>query len=324
MIAAMITALFICFLSNRACRFGLVDRASSSRKLHDGAIPLVGGLAIFAGFILSLWVLKPNAPLEGLLPPALLLIAIGVIDDRYDLPYTARFSAQIVAGLMITLGSGVVVYSLGDLVWPDYEILLGVAAIPFTIICIVGLANAFNMADGTDGLVGTLSAVALFGLALTAYLNGQEESAETILLVSASVVAFLCFNARLPGRSRARVFLGDAGSTLLGFLVTWFNVSLSQGEHAAIQPVTALWFVALPFFDMVVVMGRRILSRRSPFEADREHLHHAFLLAGFSVEKTVLILGAIATLLAGIGIGGLYLGIPEHIMFYMYLSLLGG
>ena len=321
LIAYMSTSLIICFLSSKAVYIGLVDRPTS-RKKHEGEVPLVGGIGIFGGFIISLLSLNDlNHPILGFVFPALLIIIVGMFDDIKQISYKKRFAAQILAGvLMMTMG-GVVVNNLGTLIIEDYVLSLNVFSVPFTIICLVGVINAFNMSDGIDGLAGMLTLVALGGLATTAYVAGMQESFHILMLLACSILAFLGFNMRFPWRKRAQVFMGDSGSMFIGFTITWFTVNLSQGEHAAMTPVTPLWFIALPLFDMTATMLRRIVKRRSPFAADSEHLHHMFLLAGFSVGQTLFILACIATMLAMIGIGGLYLGVAEYIMFYTFLSI---
>jgi UDP-GlcNAc:undecaprenyl-phosphate GlcNAc-1-phosphate transferase len=321
LIAYMSTALIIYFAGPKAFYIGLVDRPSS-RKKHEGEIPLVGGIAIFGGFIISLFTLNFfNYDISRFIFPALLMFTVGMIDDIYQITYKKRFAAQILTGVFMTVWGGTVVNDLGGLVIDNYVFSLSVFSVPFTIICLVGVINAFNMLDGIDGLAGMLTLVAIVGLAILAYVAGKQESFHILLLLACCVFAFIGFNARFPWRKRAQVFMGDSGSMFIGFAITWFTVSLSQGEHAAMTPVTPLWLIALPLFDMTATMLRRIFIGRSPFSADCEHLHHVFLLAGFSVGQTVSILTGIATVLAMIGIGGLYLGVPENIMFYAFMSL---
>ncbi len=324
LIALFATSSLLYFLSSRAHYLGLVDRPSN-RKVHETDIPTVGGIAIFAGFLLALFSSPiSHVYLVGFVVPALLLVSVGAIDDVVTMSHKPRFVVQILAGLLMTVAGGVVVTQLGELLIPGKVITLGVLAIPFTVVCVVGLVNAFNMSDGIDGLAGSLTLVALLGLGTVAYLGGQLAMVAGLSFLGFSLVAFLGFNARYLWRKRADIFLGDCGSTLLGFAVVWFSVSLSQGEHAVMTPATPLWFVVLPLFDMATLLIRRLRNGRHPFEADREHLHHIFLAAGFSVGQTVLMLTAVASLLASTGIAGLYLGVPESVMFGLYLCLFAG
>ena len=324
MIAFLATALLAYFLSSHAQAVGLLDKPSG-RKIHESETPTVGGIAIFSGVLLALYFSQLiDVYLVGFVVPALLLVCVGALDDVVNLSPKSRFMVQILAGLLMTVTGGVVVEQLGALLIPGTVTTLGVFAIPFTIVCLVGLVNAFNMVDGIDGLAGALTLVALLGLGTVAYIGGQFPMVEGLSLLGFSLLAFLAFNVRHPWRKQAGIFLGDCGSTFLGFTVLWFSVSLSQGEHAVMTPVTPLWFVVLPLFDMTTVMIRRIRYKRHPFAADREHLHHLFLATGFSVGQTVLILTVVASVLASAGIAGLYLGVPGHAMFPIYLGLFAG
>ena len=307
LIALFATASLIILLSSRAHHVGLVD-IPCSRKLHTAEIPTVGGIAIFGGFLLALFS-SPFTPvyLVGFVLPAFLLVVIGAIDDSISLSHKPRFMVQLLAGLLMTIAGGVVIDQLGALLLPGTVITLGLFAIPVTIFCLVGMVNALNMTDGVDGLAGSLTLVALLGLGTVAYLGGQFPILEKLSFLGVSLIGFLAFNARFLWRKHAAIFLGDSGSTFLGFALLWFSVSMSQGEQAVMTPVTPLWFVAVPLFDTVTVLIRRMRDKRSPFKADREHLHHLLLAAGFSVGQTVLMLSAVALLFVIAGIAGLTL-----------------
>ena len=307
-----------------AHHIGLVDTACS-RKVHQNDIPTVGGIAIFCGFLLALFFVHgPDMYLYifGFVLPALLLVGVGAADDVISIPFRHRFAVQILVGLLMTLAGGVVIDQLGELLLPGIVINLGVFAVPFTIIFLVGLVNAFNLCDGIDGLAGSLALVALLGLGVVALIGGQFRILMELSLLGVCLLAFLAFNARFPGHHRATIYLGDSGSTFLGFALLWFSITMSQGEQAVMSPVTPLWFFALPLFDMTTVFIRRIVNKQHPFSADREHLHHMLLTAGYSVTQTVLILAAGALLLASIGIAGLYLGIHEGVMLLLFFGFL--
>jgi hypothetical protein len=192
-------------------------------------------------------------------------------------------------------------------------------AIPFTLFAGVGAINAFNMADGVDGLCGTLTLIALAGFGIAAGMAGRESELLLILALAGGLVGFLIYNVRLPQRSQAKAFLGDAGSYLLGLSVLYLAIRLSQGPDRAIDPVTALWFCMLPLLDSIGMILRRARRGRSPFSADREHIHHVFLLAKFSVTTTWMGLAAVAFAGMVFGLGGLIIGIPESLMFAIFL-----
>jgi UDP-GlcNAc:undecaprenyl-phosphate GlcNAc-1-phosphate transferase len=177
------------------------------------------------------------------------------------------------------------------------------------------------MMDGIDGLAGGLCLMALGILGALALAGGRVADGYMLFVIVSAAGAFLCLNLRLPWSKQAAVFMGDAGSMFLGFTLAWFFVSLSQGEHRVITPVTALWLFAIPLFDTVSLMIRRILKGRSPFSADREHFHHVLQLAGYSVNQSVLIIYGLALALACTGLAGFYARAPEWIMFYGFITI---
>jgi len=159
----------------------------------------------------------------------------------------------------------------------------------------------------------------LLGFGIANSLWGGPDTQQLIVVFSACVISFLMFNLRTLWRPKAWVFLGDAGSMLLGITLSWIAISMSQGDDRVISPAAALWFLMLPIYDAVSMMVRRVLKRRSPFEADREHLHHIFLLAGFSVGETVTLMTGIAIGGVVIGLGGTYMGVPELILAMLFV-----
>lgn len=317
-VAFLATLAFISFLMNPAIHWGLVDYPGG-RKTHENAVPLIGGVAIFCAFFLSvlvhgrLWNTHPS-----LLFACLLLVVVGVADDRHDLSARSRFIAQLVAAVLMTSWGGQYLAHLGDVF--GYGIVhLHDWSIPFTVFCTVGVINALNMTDGVDGLAGGLSLLSLALFACVAFLSSMAPQFTLLLMLAGSLAGFLVFNFRHPWRSEAAIFLGDAGSMMLGFLLVWFSVALTQGEHPPMSPITAVWMIAVPLLDTVSIMIRRILHGRSPFAADREHLHHLLLLAGLPVVWTVGLILALAALLGAAGLAGWYWRVPDASMFYAFI-----
>ncbi len=277
---------------------------------------------MYAAFCASTLLLTkwPHA-LPVLLAGMTLLTLVGLYDDLFSLRPALRFLFQIGAILLMALAGDVTLASLGNLFgWGS--ILLGDFTIPLTIFAVVGVINAFNMIDGLDGLAGglallaTLCMIVLNLLAPTA--GGTSISALSALALV--ITGFLCFNLRHPWRTRAEVFMGDAGSTMLGFVLGWFLVYLSQGREAVMAPVTAIWIVALPLMDTVAVMTRRIRAGHSPFAADRQHLHHLLLGLGLTDGRVSAILLVAAALAATGGVLAWWLDVPESWQFYTFLA----
>lgn len=317
----ILTLLLIYFLKAKALTIGLVDRPDG-RKRHRGEVPLIGGLAIFLACVLSLTTLMPDIK-HGLafLGGGAVVIVVGALDDYFNFPAPPRFLAQIFAALIMALVGGVIVTDLGYLLPIGGVLDLGVWALPFTVFATLGVINAVNMIDGADGLSGSVALVALIGLGVVAALDGHFNTFRFLALIISCLVAFLLFNVRLPGRSRASVFLGDAGSMFLGFALVWFIITLSQGAGRAMSPAAGLWFVMVPLFDTTFVMARRMLSSQSPFQADRRHLHHFLVRAGFTVNQTVLIIAGTAGAGVGVGLMGIVNHWPDYYLFSAFLGL---
>jgi UDP-GlcNAc:undecaprenyl-phosphate GlcNAc-1-phosphate transferase len=312
------TMLALWGLRQLAFPIGLLDKPGG-RKVHDEAVPLVGGLAMFLGFCLSsLFLELPLAQLPSLLAGASLLVLVGVLDDLHELSSSPRFLVQIGAALIMTFSGGVVLQDLGAIGPSGGTADLGLFAVPLTVFATVGVINAVNMSDGIDGLAGSMALVALGSLALVAFWGGQVAWLPVLGLLIAAVLGFLFFNLR---RGRALVFMGDAGSMFLGFVLAWFLIAFSQGGDRLMPPAVALWILAVPLIDTVAMMLRRILKGRSPFAADREHFHHVLLLAGFSPKATLAIIAAVALVMASTGLSAWYLGVSEATLFYGFLAV---
>jgi len=305
-----------------AVKIGLTDDPGG-RKQHAGAIPLIGGIAMFLGFLFAMLGLGISLDAyRAFIAGMALIVIVGVLDDLHELNTRSRFIVQIIAALLMVLWGEVVISDVGRLLYSEVTS-LGAWAIPFTVFGVVGVVNALNMSDGIDGLAGGLVLVSLVFMSVLAFSGGHVADGQVILVLVSAVLAFLWFNFPLPGRKQAKVFMGDAGSMFLGFALAWFAVSLSQGEGRAMSPVTALWLMALPLMDTVSVMIRRVIRGRSPFSPDREHFHHVLLVAGYGTRKTVYIMMTLAVALALIGVAAEFLGVPEYLMFYLFLVIFG-
>ena len=321
-ITAFITSVIVIQLSTPlAVRVGLVDRPGG-HKLHDDHVPLVGGFALYFALFLA-WFIAPRIGLGTInalfLAASGLLFVIGLADDRFQLSVRLRMAMQLAAALLMVY-SNVVLNDLGQLL-PGLPVETGVLAVPFTLFAVVGTINAMNMIDGVDGLAGLVSFAILLLLGVVSYISGNNVQLLIVLCMLGAVGGFLHFNMRRRGRERAAIFMGDAGSTILGFLFAYLFVSLSQGEHRSISPVTALWLFAVPLMDTVGVMIRRIWLGRSPFSADRGHLHHLLIDAGFRMRHAVFVIAAIQLLLGATGLAAHYLGVPDWLSFAAFLGL---
>lgn len=306
-------------LRRPAHHVGLIDKPGG-RKNHDREVPLIGGLAMFLGFAMAIMMIEASLrPFASLVVGMGILLMVGVIDDLIDMSASAKLAAQVLVAVLMVSWGEVQVHTLGDLVGVKL-INLGEWAIPFTVLCTVLLINAVNMADGTDGLAGGLVAVALAMLLAAGILGGASKAFVGVTgILLASVVGFLCYNLRVPGRRCASAFMGDSGSMMLGFALAWLAVYLGQVENVAIYPVSIAWILVLPVLDVLTLYIRRIMKGRSPFSADREHLHHVLLRSGFSVMATVWLLILVMTIFGLIGLIGWRQSFPE---WWLFLGLI--
>ncbi len=281
---AFILALFLSTalvpaLGRVAGRLGLIDRPGG-RKVHVAAMPRTGGIAIFLGFLapVLLWV-PLRDDLRAFVIAAGVLFCFGVLDDRFNLDYRLKLLGQLLAALIVTLGGGVLITHFPFA--PD-ERLPFVLALPFTLLALVGITNALNLSDGLDGLAGGISLLAIGALLLLAYQAEDAAVVTVALAVMGATFGFLRFNT-YP----ARVFMGDSGSQFLGFSAAVLAVIVTQTANPALSPVVPVLLLGLPILDTLTVMTRRIAAGRSPFAADRTHLHHRLLDLGLSQYEAV-------------------------------------
>ncbi|MEZ9998869.1 UDP-N-acetylglucosamine--undecaprenyl-phosphate N-acetylglucosaminephosphotransferase [Vibrio lentus] len=302
-----------------AKKIGLVDKPNA-RKLHSGAIPLVGGVSICISIVYFLFNNQNILPNTELYTACILiLVGIGVLDDKYDISFKLRFAVQAGLSVVIMVVGGIELNTIGDVFGSGEVITLGWFGYLVTILAVVGAINAFNMVDGIDGLLGGLSIVTFGGLGIMLNFDGQSSLAYICLVLVVTIIPYILLNLGAFGRKR-KVFMGDAGSMLIGFTVIWLLLLSSQnGSTPPLRPVTALWLIAVPLMDMAAIMIRRVRRGDSPFNPDREHLHHIFQRMGLSSTQTLIVICSIATFYAVIGISAEMLNIPEYVMFYTFI-----
>ncbi|MBA3487619.1 MAG: undecaprenyl/decaprenyl-phosphate alpha-N-acetylglucosaminyl 1-phosphate transferase [Lysobacter sp.] len=308
--AAALTIFVLWLLQPAAAKLNLLD-FPRGRKDHAHPTPVTGGLAMAVGILVMGFSSYDAGPsFLGFALGAALLIVVGLLDDLYDVKWYWRIVAQIIAALLMVYIGGVQVQQLGP-VFGLGEMSLGVLSVPFTVFATVGLINAINMSDGADGLAGLLVAAALVMLMAAAIYAGNAVISERLMIMLGAVVAFLSNNMRFPWQPKARLFMGNAGSAFLGFVIAWAAFRLTQNEGHPVSPVLALWFVPIPVMDTLVLMLRRMRGRKSPFIADRNHIHHLMLEAGFGPTQAALTL-AFFSLLCGLAAGqALRMDIPH-------------
>jgi UDP-GlcNAc:undecaprenyl-phosphate GlcNAc-1-phosphate transferase len=319
-----LTAMLVMLLHVPAKLTGWVD-IPGGRKQHDGHVPLVGGLAMFLAMLLATQagLLTWSGQSNGFLFGALLLMVFGLLDDRFDMPPVAKLLGQGLAAWSLVGFGDTGISSLGDLLGMG-QISLGTINLAVTLFAVIGLINALNFFDGLDGLAAGLSLIGLLLLTSVALLTNQVQLLPMLIACLAAVAGFWVFNMRFRADQRAFVFMGNAGSMLLGYTLAWFSVHLTQANDPVLPPIYALWFLALPLIETLSLIGRRLQAGRHPFQAGRDHIHHALMQAGLGHAKTVWTLLFIQLLLAGFGFVCWHAGVAEHLMFAAFLTLLLG
>ena len=315
---AGLSALVIRAMIAIAPRVGLVD-LPGEHKQHEHVTPFVGGFGVLAALLVAVALLILAYPEKlgawlSLLVCGVVMFAVGLADDRWKLSARIRLVIQAGLALLMVYGGGVVLADIGDAFFVGAITMGFAAAVPFTVFGTVGCINALNMVDGIDGLSGTIAAGTLALIALVAGLGGDGATFLLAICLLGGVLGFLWFNLRFGAQHRARVFMGDNGSMMLGLLLCWLLITITQGEHALVPPIVALWIFALPLIDTLGVMFRRIWMGKSPLSPDRNHLHHLLQRAGFRVENTVGIMGSLHVLLGATGIVGARMGVPEGVL----------
>jgi undecaprenyl-phosphate alpha-N-acetylglucosaminyl 1-phosphatetransferase len=314
-LAGVLSTILIQLFRKPALEYGLVAEPGEHRQ-HTKATPLIGGLGIFLSFFIISVLFGRHLPVSCYVAFGL-MVALGVVDDRWEIPFWIRFIVQIAASYLLVV-DGLLLHDLGNLV-SEERFTLGRWSVPLTIFSMVGVINAVNMIDGLDGLLGGLLVVMLSVIGVV--MGPSHPYQIAVFIVAGALGGFLLFNFRFSKDIPARVFMGDAGSLFMGLFVAWLLVGNSQGPDRSFPPVVALWILAIPLFDTVGVMLRRIARGRSPFSADRLHTHHLLMESGFGVIAAVLLLVLSSALFALIGLYAWNAGVSERLLFYIFLVL---
>jgi len=297
---------------------GLVDRPGG-RKHHSGDVPLIGGIAMFLGVVAGgSLIAEPNLAILSLAVASLFLVIVGVVDDIHAVRPIVRVLIQVSAILLMIYGANLSLASIGN-PFGFGEIEFGSFTLICTLVVAITVVNAFNLVDGADGLSGTLAIITLAALAIA---GSQGVILGVSLVTIAAIVGFLIFNFPSIHNRRVRAFMGDAGSTFLGFLIVCVALGITQGESRVISPVAVLWFASIPIYDLLTCFVTRSLAGKSPFMPGRDHFHHWLRRGGFNGVQKVAILGGLQAVYATIALIGHFAGVPDWVLFFGW-SVLG-
>lgn len=314
------TVLCILLLKPLAIRIGLVD-TPGGRKQHQHATPLIGGIAMFLGILTAMTLLPISLQAyRGFVVACGLMVFVGVLDDFHELSPRGRLLAQVLALCIMIFWADIRLDNLGNL-FGFGDINLGLWSIPVTLFGAATLINAINMLDGLDGLAGSVTLISLTTLMIFALTAGLMDHALILAVIISALVGFLLFNVHLPGRKQAHIFMGDAGSMLLGFILAWFTIDLSQQATHAGSPAIMLWVVGIPLIDLATVFIARLKQRRSPMSAGRDHIHHWLIELGVPQQLTVTLTLSAMMILAFVGYYSRQHALPDRLVFMGFILL---
>ena len=296
-----------------APKIGAVDIPKDNRRMHTKPMPRFGGMAIFIGITAALlvvifvaepmldgymvahgknaWFDQPMDKMWGLILGGVLIYALGVVDDLKNLPAKVKFAGQIVCAAVVW-GFGIRISFVSFWFITDHLFFGNAISFIITILWIVGITNTVNLIDGLDGLAAGTSGIASLCLAYTAYIHGSYLAALAFLAIAGGALGFLRFNFH-----PAKIFMGDGGSLFLGFMLATVSIigtAKSSTVIALIAPVLVLW---VPIFDTAYAILRRLANHRPIMEADKGHLHHRLMAAGFGQRRSVLSLYGVSAIM---------------------------
>ena len=315
LLALLISLILVPFVAKLAIKIGAVDKPNE-RKVHTKIMPRMGGLAIYLSFFAVLF-LSHEMTMQhiGLLTGGTVLVLVGIIDDKTDMPAKIKLLGQIFAACIV-VAAGVRVefmtnFILGG-VFPLY-----IFSVPFTVLWIVAITNAVNLIDGLDGLAAGTSIIAAATMAISGYATGQREMASMALILIGASLGFLKYNFH-----PAKIFMGDTGSMFLGYNLSVLAIMGFTKSFTVLSLVTPILVLAIPILDTLFAIIRRKMNNKPIFKPDKNHLHHCLLNYGFSHRNTVLIIYAVSAVLALCGLIMTYLNPAQGMCLLVVISVI--
>jgi UDP-GlcNAc:undecaprenyl-phosphate GlcNAc-1-phosphate transferase len=294
---------------------GVVDQPGEARRLHLRPIPRLGGIALLLGiFVPALAFLQLGGAYRGILLGAAIATCVGVVDDFRGLPWWGKLGGQVAAAA-VAVGSGVEVdrFTFPFLGIQDLPAWVGV---PATMLWIVAIMNMVNFLDGMDGLAAGICAIAGSTFAIIALSLGKPQAA-----ILSAIVAGACFGFLRHNFYPARIFMGDSGAMLLGFILATLSVQGLLKTAATVALFFPLLVLAIPIVDTSFVLAKRLKYRRPLYEADRTHLHHRFANIGFSQRRAALYMYAWCAILAGAALATRFIPFRAHGVWHPWPTL---
>lgn len=274
-----------------AYKIGAIDIPKDKRRVHKKPVPLIGGLAIYLGTILSILLFLPKSQTNlGIIAGCTIIVILGIFDDKYELSAKIKLLGQLLASLVVVL-SGVKIEWLTN-PFGDGMINIGVFAIPLSIFWVVGITNAMNLVDGLDGLAAGIASISSGSLFVVSLLNGRYETAVITAAVTGAALGFLPYNF-----NPAKIFMGDTGAMFLGFVLSTVSIQGAVKSAAAIAIAVPILALGVPVFDTTFAIIRRVANKKPIMEADKGHLHHRLLALGLTQRQAVFVMYGVSLFL---------------------------
>lgn len=312
------TALLISFAATPivktfAQKVGAMDVPGEARRVHDHPIPRMGGLAIFIGFLLSVVLFADiSKQVRGILLGAIIIVTIGAIDDIVSLNAWVKLAGQIAAAVVAVLHGVIIEVLMNPNIFSQSEhLILGIFSIPITIIWIVGVTNSVNLIDGLDGLAVGVSAIASVTMLVVAMVASEGNTAVILAALAGACIGFMPYNL-----NPAKIFMGDTGALLLGYVLSTVSVMGMIKFYAVVTFIVPVLALAIPVCDTLFAIIRRVIRGQSPFTPDRGHFHHRLLDMGYSQKQAVAILYAISAIL---GVGAVILATTGEVKVLFFI-----
>ncbi len=308
-----INIILIYFFSIFGKNINLVD-IPNERKTHIGEIPLVGGISIYASFILFFLLIDTTSAHKIIFLTSLIIFSVSLLDDKFNIGIAERLFFQVISCLIL-IGFGIKIIDIGD--YANINIHLGGFGVVLTCITIIAYMNAINFADGLDGLASGYVMNCLFSIILFSYLNNNTSNLEPLYFLIIVLSGFILSN---HGFLLPKTFLGDCGSNSLGFLISCYLIYFTLPDNRYFHPILTLWAAPMPTFDFLTVFTKRIIAGNNPFKPDRIHIHYLLINSNFP-NKFIPILLVITSFICSIS-GYLifyYLGALHSFIFFLFL-----
>ncbi len=315
LIAALVSFAATPLVKVLSVKWGAIDVPKDDRRMHDHPIPRMGGLAIFMGFLAAVLLLVPlDIPKKGMLLGSIVIVILGVFDDKYALSARLKFVVQIIAALIAAFaGNRVTVLSnpfSSSSVWQ-----LGWLSWPVTVIWIVAVTNAVNLIDGLDGLACGVSTISSTTMLIIALLVSETDVAVVMAALAGACIGFLPFNF-----NPANIFMGDTGATFLGYIMATMSVQGMFKMAGLISFVVPFLVLGLPIFDVTFAVIRRVSHGQNPMTPDRGHIHHRLIDMGFSQKQAVGVLYLVSAIL---GLSAVVLTVTNFSRALLFLIAMG-